>query len=125
MSIIMRATLHDHAPNTYYGRWPGKKAAVSGFQSPAIAHDELAASARVVTFDVRERDFPGNRSQPRWKFVSRPKRKICAPGVDARGHEAAGRSAAADEKALVIQCFWRELIATTPRTATATSSSGA
>src|SRR6185312_663817 len=22
MSIIMRATLHDHAPNTYYGHWP-------------------------------------------------------------------------------------------------------
>src|SRR6185437_13963881 len=22
MSIIMRATLHDRAPNTYYGQWP-------------------------------------------------------------------------------------------------------
>jgi hypothetical protein len=22
--IIMRATLHDHAPNTYYGQWPGE-----------------------------------------------------------------------------------------------------
>jgi len=30
----MRATLHDHAPNTYYGKWPEKKAAVSG---PRIA----------------------------------------------------------------------------------------
>ncbi|HEY2870328.1 MAG TPA: hypothetical protein VGJ56_00325 [Reyranella sp.] len=65
MSIIMRATLHDDAPNTYYGRWPGEKAAVSSLQSPAIAHDGLAASARVVTFDVPERDFPGNRSPPR------------------------------------------------------------
>jgi hypothetical protein len=32
--IIMRATLHDRAPNTYYGQWPGGKAAVSG---PPIA----------------------------------------------------------------------------------------
>src|SRR6478672_2212233 len=33
MSIIMRATLHDHAPNTYYGQWPGGKAAVRGPRS--------------------------------------------------------------------------------------------
>jgi len=46
-----------------------------GLESPAIAHNELAASARFVTFDVPERDFPGNRSPPRWKFVCRPKRK--------------------------------------------------
>jgi hypothetical protein len=26
-------------------------------------------------FDVQERDFPGNRSPPRWKFVCRPKKK--------------------------------------------------
>jgi len=26
MSIIMRATLHDHAPNTYYGHWLAKNA---------------------------------------------------------------------------------------------------
>jgi hypothetical protein len=32
MSIIMRATLHDHAPNTYYGQWPGEKAAVFGLR---------------------------------------------------------------------------------------------
>jgi len=34
MIIIMRTTLHDHAPNTYYGQWPGGNAAVSG---PRIA----------------------------------------------------------------------------------------
>jgi hypothetical protein len=34
MIIIMRATLHDPAPNTYYGQWPGGKAAVCG---PRIA----------------------------------------------------------------------------------------
>ena len=33
MSIIMRATLHDPAPNTYYGQWPGRKAAVCGPRS--------------------------------------------------------------------------------------------
>jgi len=45
------------------------------FESPAIAHDELVASARFVTFDVRSENFPGNRSPPRWKFVCRPKEK--------------------------------------------------
>src|SRR6478735_6227027 len=75
MRKIMRATLHDHAPNTYYGQWPGEKPPFARLESPAIAHNELAASARVVTFDVPERDFPGNRSPPRWKFVYRPKRK--------------------------------------------------
>jgi hypothetical protein len=78
MSIIMRATLPDRAPNTYYGQWPGGKAAVCGLESPAIAHDELVASAGFVAFDVPEREFPGNRSPPRWKFVPRPKRKIGA-----------------------------------------------
>jgi hypothetical protein len=71
----MRATLHDPAPSTYYGQWPGKKALFPGLESPAIAHNELVASTGVVTFDVPERDFPGNRSPPRWKFVRRPKRK--------------------------------------------------
>jgi hypothetical protein len=84
MIIIMRATLHDHAPNTYYGQWPGKKALFAGLKSPAIAHNELAASAGFVAFDVPERDFPGNRSPLRWKFACRPKRKICAPGEVAR-----------------------------------------
>jgi hypothetical protein len=80
----MHATLHDHAPNTYYGQSPGKKARFPGLESPAIAHKELAASAGFGTFDVPDRDFPGNRSPPRWKFVYRPKRKICAPGKVAR-----------------------------------------
>ncbi len=80
MIIIMRATLHDHAPNTYYGQWPEEKALFAGLESPAIAHNEPAAGARFVTFDVPERDFPGNRSPLCWKFLCRPKRKICAPG---------------------------------------------
>jgi hypothetical protein len=92
MIIIMRATLHDHAPNTYYGQWPGGKALFPDFDSPAIAHNELAASAGFVTFDVPKRDFPGNRSPPRWKFVYRPKRKICAPGEVARSQQRRQRS---------------------------------
>jgi hypothetical protein len=32
MIIVMRATLHDQAPDTYYGQWPGEKAAVSGLR---------------------------------------------------------------------------------------------
>ena len=78
MIIIMRTTLHDRAPNTYYGQWSGEKPLFAGLESPAIAHSELVANARVATFDVPERDFPGNRSPARWKFVCRPKRKICA-----------------------------------------------
>jgi hypothetical protein len=61
MSIIMRATLHDHAPNTYYGQWLGEKPLFPGLQSPANAHNETVASARFVAFDVPEQDFPGNR----------------------------------------------------------------
>jgi len=78
MSIIMRAILHDHAPNTYYGQWPGGKLLFAGLQSPAIAHHELAASAGFGTFDVPQRDFPMNRSPPRWKFARRPKENLRA-----------------------------------------------
>jgi hypothetical protein len=88
----MRATLHDHAPNTYYGRWPGEKPMFAGLESAAIAHNERAASARVAAFDVPEQDFPGNRSPLRWKFVSRPQRKICAPGEVARSQRRPRRS---------------------------------
>ena len=80
----MRATLHDQAPNTYYGQWPGEKTLFPGLESLAIAHNERAASVRFVTFDVPERDFPMNRSPACWKFVCRPKRKISAPGDAAR-----------------------------------------
>jgi hypothetical protein len=30
MIIIMRATLHDHAPNTYYGQWLAQNAGKHG-----------------------------------------------------------------------------------------------
>jgi hypothetical protein len=84
MRKIMREILRDHASNAYYGQWPMEKPLIPGLESPAIAHSERVASARFVAFDVPERDFPGNRSPPRWKFVCRPKRKICAPGEGAR-----------------------------------------
>jgi len=45
----MRATLHDHAPNTYYGQWPAKEPPFVGLQSPAIAHNELVEIAGFVT----------------------------------------------------------------------------
>src|SRR5690348_6404608 len=79
----MRATLHDRAPNTYYGQWSGKKPPFAGLESPAIAHNELVANARFVAFDVPERDFPGNRLPPRWKFVCRPKRKTARGALPA------------------------------------------
>src|SRR5690242_21287721 len=89
----MHATLHDCALNTYYGQWPGEKALFPGLEAPAIAHSELAASARVGTFDVPQRDLLGNRSPPRWKYACCAKRKICAPGEGARfSDKAAHRS---------------------------------
>jgi hypothetical protein len=76
----MRTTVHDHAPNTNYGQWPGEKPLFAGLESPAIAHNRLAASARFATFDVPLRDFPANRSPPHWKFVCRPNRKNLRAG---------------------------------------------
>jgi hypothetical protein len=55
------------------GNGRGKKALFAGLESPTIAHHEIVASAGFVAFDVPERDFPGNRSPPRWKFLCRPK----------------------------------------------------
>ena len=46
MIIIMRATLHDRATNTYYGPWLGKKA------RNTAQNNELMASAGFVTFNV-------------------------------------------------------------------------
>jgi hypothetical protein len=76
----MRATLHDHAPDPYYGQWLAKNAGKHAAKLGAIARNELVASAILVTFDVAERDFPGNRSLARRKFVCRPKGNFGAPG---------------------------------------------
>jgi len=46
----MRATLHDHAPNTYYGQWMGEKPLFAGLESSSIARHERAASARFGDF---------------------------------------------------------------------------
>jgi hypothetical protein len=77
----MPATLHDGVPNTYYGQWLAKNARKHAAKWGAIAHNELAASARFVTFDVSERDFRGNRSSLRWKFMCGQKQKICTSGL--------------------------------------------
>jgi hypothetical protein len=65
-------------PTPITGNGRQEKPLFPDFESPAIAHNERAASARVVTFDVPERDFPGNRSPLRWKFLCRPKRNLRA-----------------------------------------------
>jgi len=44
MNMIMRRTLHQNAPNTYYGQWPAEKPLFAGSRSPAIAHNEFVAS---------------------------------------------------------------------------------
>jgi hypothetical protein len=45
MNVIMRATLPDRAPNTYYGQWLGKKARKHAVKRGANAHNEFMASA--------------------------------------------------------------------------------
>jgi len=75
MRKIMRATLHDHAPNTYYGQWPREKPLFAALESPAIAHNELAASAGFGAFDGTERHFPGNRSPPALEIRVSAKKK--------------------------------------------------
>ena len=81
-SCARHCMITRRTPITGNGR--REKPLFAGLELPAIAHNELAASAGFVAFDVPERDFPGNRSLPRWKFMSRPERKICAPGEGAR-----------------------------------------
>jgi hypothetical protein len=96
MRKIMRATLHDHAPNTYYGQWPREKPLFAALESPAIAHNELAASAGFGAFDVAERDFPRESLAAALEIcVSTKKRKICAPGERPRFQRPPGNSAPA------------------------------
>jgi hypothetical protein len=66
------------------GNGRGGKPLLAGLESPAIAHHELAAAARIVAFAVPERDFPGKRAPACWKFLWSTKRNICAPGEAAR-----------------------------------------
>jgi hypothetical protein len=73
--------IQRRTPITGNGR--GRKPLFAGIESPAIAHDEPAASAGFGAFDVPERDFPANRSPTRWKFMRRPKKKTYAPGATA------------------------------------------
>jgi hypothetical protein len=77
MRKIMRVSLHQRAPDTYYGQWPRKKAAVCCLESPAIVHNDLVALAGSGAFDARERDFPANRAPPRGKFAFGAKKKMC------------------------------------------------
>jgi hypothetical protein len=51
--VILRATLHRRAPNTYYGQWPGGKAPVYCIESRSIAHNGVGARAEFAAFDAR------------------------------------------------------------------------
>jgi hypothetical protein len=90
MIIVMRATLHDHASNTYYGQWLAKNAGKHAAKPGANARNELVASPGVAPFDVRERDVPANRSPARRKCVCRPKEKSArqAKGASSDDHAA-------------------------------------
>jgi hypothetical protein len=91
MSIIMRATLHDRAPNTYSGQWPGEKPLFPGLESPAIAHHELVASARVVTFGVLGPRFHRESLAAALEICVSTKKKNLRAWRGRRGHETAGR----------------------------------
>src|SRR4051795_101285 len=71
----MRATLHDHAPNTYYGQWLAKKAGKHAAKPGAIAHNELVASPGVAPFDLPEARFPGESLAGALGIFCRPKEK--------------------------------------------------
>jgi hypothetical protein len=79
MSMIMRATLQDRAPNTYYGHWLGEKPLFPGLESRANAHNGIVTSPGFGPFDDPARDFPMNRAPQRRKFPRRPKRKCVSP----------------------------------------------
>jgi hypothetical protein len=55
--IIMRASLHRRAPNTYYGQWLCVFAKDKGSNRGSIAHNRLAARAEFAAFDAPARDF--------------------------------------------------------------------
>jgi hypothetical protein len=71
----MRTTLHDLAPNTYYGQWLAKNARKRAAKQGAIARNETVASRGVAPFDGAERGFRRNRSPARWKFSVGQKEK--------------------------------------------------
>ena len=83
MSIIMRATLHDHAPNTYYGQWPGRKAAVCGPRSRRPL--PMMSSLRASDWDLSRSGarFPRESLAAALEISVSTKRKICAPGEGA------------------------------------------
>src|SRR5690349_5882646 len=62
------------------GNGSGERPLFPGLDSPAIAHDERAASAEAETFDAPSRDFPMNRAPPRWKFPIGQKEKSARRG---------------------------------------------
>ena len=81
MSIIMRATLHDPAPNTYYGQWPGRKSRClrASNRRPLPMMSALRApDSWPLTFRSEISQRIARRCS--WKFVCRPKRKVCAQG---------------------------------------------
>jgi hypothetical protein len=60
------------------GNGRGKKPLFPGFESPAIAHNELVASARFASFDVPEEISQGIAGRCAGNLCVDQKRKICA-----------------------------------------------
>ncbi|MBN9085985.1 MAG: hypothetical protein J0J01_03665 [Reyranella sp.] len=73
--IIMRATLHHGAPNTYYGQWPRASSKEYRSNKRSIARIEAAASAGIVALSIASAISQENRAPTHRKFMVRPKEK--------------------------------------------------
>src|SRR5438045_2894582 len=77
--IIMRATLHDRASNTYYGQWPRENAAVCGHRLAGIAHNGAGASTKFGVFDAASEISQEIARRLTTEFALGKKEKCAAP----------------------------------------------
>jgi hypothetical protein len=74
--IIMRATLHQAASNTYYGQWTRLFAGESPRNGRSIAHNEGVARARFTAVEARGRVFPSKSRLDPAGNLQRPEKEI-------------------------------------------------
>jgi hypothetical protein len=73
--IVMRATLHQGASNTYYGQWPREKAVVCCIESRSIAYNEVVAGVKFAAPGARGRVSPEIEARPAGNF-NQPEKQI-------------------------------------------------
>jgi hypothetical protein len=88
MIIIMRATLHDHAPNTYYGQWLRKRSPIHrvdfGRHCPRGSAKNAAHQCRTcsrLAICPQSRRFRSN------DFFAREKKNLSVVSTGARSAE--------------------------------------